>query len=104
MTNEYTYDERRCRIATLRRLFGSEDEREQYSYDDRGDRTEVATEGTLGMAWQDSHDSLISVMGRGLGSRGWHRGDRNQPRTSRPLRSIAARSFTIPNPPDAIRR
>ena len=43
MTNEYTYDELGRRIAALHRFFGSE-EREQYSYDDRGNRAEVVTD------------------------------------------------------------
>jgi hypothetical protein len=44
MTNEYAYDVVGRRIATLRRLFGLEEEREQYSYDDRGNRAEVVTD------------------------------------------------------------
>jgi YD repeat-containing protein len=44
MTNEYTYDELGRRIATVRRLFGLSEEREQYRYDDRGTRAEVVTD------------------------------------------------------------
>jgi YD repeat-containing protein len=44
MTTEYTYDELSRRIATLRLLFGLEEERLTYSYDDRGNQTEVVTD------------------------------------------------------------
>jgi hypothetical protein len=44
MTNEYAYDDLGRRIATLRRLFGLEEERERYRYDDRGNWAEVVTD------------------------------------------------------------
>jgi hypothetical protein len=61
MTNEYAYDELGRRNATLRRLFGSEEEREQCSYDDRGNRAEVVTgRGHTRFAYRyDGHGNWI---------------------------------------------
>ena len=41
ITAEYTYDELGRRTAAVRRLFGLSEERQTYSYDDRGNQTEV---------------------------------------------------------------
>jgi YD repeat-containing protein len=61
ITAEYVYDVLGRRTATVRRLFGLSEERQTYSYDDRGNQTEVVTErGQTRFAYKyDGHGNWI---------------------------------------------